>query len=311
MKRLICLLLLILLPFAAVAESVVYNRTDNLTEEFVFPEGTPVLEIVFPRVYSSDCAIIRFGDEVLMIDASTKNKTMRARIRTAMAAMGVDHIDVAFNSHPHDDHIDGFQFVHEYAPIGKLYITFPEDFDWRMKETVRFCNEQGIPVLHAQDGDVITMGPNGEVTLTVIQRQGTKAWGANDRSAMLLIRYGERTILFAGDVENRAQKDYGTNPPPCGLQADILKMPHHGQQPLQDVFREAVSPELVFMNGAADVMDGGKKYLKKHDIPFVLGYQGLTRLRTDGVIWVVDYLHEEDTDRQTINPVYVTTTDVP
>jgi hypothetical protein len=78
MKRLIALLLLIcLLPFAALAEEekqIIFDRTKNLTEEYVFPEGTPVLEIVFPRVYSSDCAIIRFGDETMMIDASTLNK---------------------------------------------------------------------------------------------------------------------------------------------------------------------------------------------------------------------------------------------
>ena len=311
-KRLFSLLLiLLLLPAAVLAEGAVYDRTGNLTEEFVFPEGTPVLEIVFPRVYSSDCAILRFGDEVMMIDASTKNKTMRARIRTAAAAMGVDHIDTAFNSHPHDDHIDGFQFVHEYAPIGKLYIAFPEDYDPRMKEAVKFCNENGIPILHVQDGDVLTMGPNGEVTLTVIQRWGTKSWDTNDQSAMLLIRYGERTILFTGDVENRAQRDYGENPPACGLKADILKQPHHGQQPLQDVFLEQIQPEIVFMNGAADVMNGAKKYLTKHGVPFVLGYKGLTRMRTDGSIWVIDYIYEADTDRETIQPAYTTTTEVP
>ena len=44
---------------------------------------------------------------------------------------------------------------------------------------------------------------------------------------------------------------------------------------------------------------------------FISGYQGLTRMRTDGAIWVIDYLHEENTDRQTINPTYTTTTDVP
>ena len=305
MKRLLSLLLiLLLLPAAAPAEGVVYDRTGNLTEEYVFPEGTPLLEIVFPRVYSSDCAILRFGDEVMMIDASTKNKTMRNRIRTAVAAMGVDHIDVAFNSHPHDDHIDGFQFVHEYAPIGKLYIAFPEDYDARMKEAVKFCNGNGIPVLHVQDGDVLTMGENGEVTLTVIQRWGTKSWDTNDQSAMLLIRYGERTILFTGDVENRAQRDYGENPPACGLKADILKQPHHGQQPLQDVFLQQVQPEIVFMNGAADVMNGAKKYLNKKGVPFILGYKGLTRMRTDGSIWVIDYLYEADTDRETIQPEY-------
>ena len=313
MKRILCILLalLTLLPVLALAEGVVYNRTGNLTEEFVFPEGTAVLEIVFPRVYSSDCAILRFGDEVIMIDASTKNKTMQGRIRTAMAAMGVDHIDVAYNSHPHDDHIDGFQFVHEYAPIGQMVIAFPEDYDARMKEAVKYCREHDIPIVQVQDGDVMTMGENGEVTLRVIQRWGTKAWDTNDQSALLLVTYGERTILLAGDVENRAQRDYGENPPEGGLQADILTMPHHGQQPLQDVFLAQVQPEIVFMNGAADVMNGGKNYLNKNGVPFILGYQGLTRMRTDGAIWVIDYLHEDNTDRTTINPDYVTTTEIP
>lgn len=315
MKRILALLfcLLTLAP-AALAEEApqyVYNRTGNLTEEYRFPEGTPLLEIYFPRVYSSDCAILRFGDEVMMIDASTKNKTMRARIRSAVETIGVDHIDTAYNSHPHDDHIDGFQFVHEYAPIGQLLIAFPEDYDGRMKEAVKFCQDNEIPVLRVQDGDVLTMGENGEVTLTVIQRWGNTAWDANDQSAMLLIRYGERTILFTGDVENRAQRDYGENPPDCGLDADILKQPHHGQQPLQDVFLDAVSPELVFMNGAADVMNGAKKYLDKHGVPYILGYKGLTRLRTDGAIWVVDYIYEPNPDREIIQPAYTTTTDIP
>ena len=31
---------------------------------------------------------------------------------------------------------------------------------------------------------------------------------------------------------------------------------------------------------------------------------GLTRLRTDGQVWVVDYLHEDYTDRKTKNPDY-------
>lgn len=315
MKRILalffCLLALAPAALAEEAPQYVYNRTGNLTEEYRFPEGTPLLEIYFPRVYSSDCAILRFGDEVMMIDASTKNKTMRARIRSAVETIGVDHIDTAYNSHPHDDHIDGFQFVHEYAPIGQLLIAFPEDYDGRMKEAVKFCRDNEIPVARVQDGDVLTMGENGEVTLTVIQRWGTSAWDANDQSAMLLIRYGERTILFTGDVENRAQRDYGENPPDCGLDADILKQPHHGQQPLQDVFLDAVSPELVFMNGAADVMNGAKKYLDKHGVPYILGYKGLTRLRTDGAIWVVDYIYEPNPDREIIQPAYTTTTDIP
>ncbi len=316
MKRLIALMMLLcLLPLFALAEEatqqVVYNRTDNLTEEYVFPEDTPILEIFFPRVYSSDCAIIRFGDEVMMIDASTLNQKMQSRIQTALQSIGVDHIDVAFNSHPHDDHIDGFIPVDEHTPIGEMILTFEEDFDTHMKKVVNYCNENEIPIVHVGDGDVITMGPNGEVTMRVIQRFDLSTWKGNDRSAMLLIQYGERTILFAGDVENRAQASYSSNPPEGGLKADILKYPHHGQVKLADEFLELIDPELVIMTGAADVMDSGKSYLDKKEIPYVLSYKGLTRMRTDGQIWVVDYVHEIETDRETENPTYETTTDIP
>lgn len=312
MKRMVCLLLvLLLLPAACLGEGVVYNRTANLNQEYVFPEETDVLEIVFPRVYSSDCAILRFGGETMMIDASTKNITMRNRIQSAVESMGVTHIDRAYNSHPHDDHIDGFRFVHEYAPLGQLLIAFPEDYDARMKEAVLFCNDNNIPILHVQDGDVLTMGENNEVTLTVIQRWGTQEWRPNDQSAMLLVQYGDRTILFAGDVENRAQLELSANPPACGLKADILKQPHHGQQRLQKEFLAAVSPEMVFMNGSVEVMDETKKQFDRNKIPYLLGYKGLTRMRTDGNIWVVDYIPEQNADRKSIQPDYQTTTTIP
>ena len=236
---------------------------------------------------------------------------MKARIRTAVESMGVEKIDVAFNSHPHDDHIDGFPTVDGYAPIGKMILTFEEDYDKHMKTVVAYCNENGIPIEHVGDGDVLTMGPNGEVTMRVIQRNDTGKWDANDRSAMLLIQYGERTILFTGDVENRAQKSYFTTVPEGGIKADILKYPHHGQVKLDDRFLAEIDPDLAFMNGASGVMEGAKKYLKKHGIPYLIGYTGLTRMRTDGSIWVVDYLHETETDRETKNPSYESTTDIP
>ena len=58
------------------------------------------------------------------------------------------------------------------------------------------------------------------------------------------------------------------------------------------------------MNGANQVMDGAKNYLDKKKIPYLIGYMGLTRLRTDGQVWVVDYMHEAYTDRNTKNPTY-------
>lgn len=307
MKRLFALLMtLLLLPVAAVAEEspVIIDRTGNLTEEYQFPEGTPILEIVFPRVYSSDCAIVRYGYDVMMIDASTATDEMQERVQSALYSMGVDYIDVAINSHPHDDHINGFIPVAENFPVGRLVLAFEEDFDENMIRVVNYYNENDIPIEHVEDGDVFYMGPQEDVTIRVIQRNDSGTWEANNRSAMLHIQFGERSILFTGDVENHAQRSYGENPPEGGLKADILKYPHHGQVKLHDPFFEAIDPELVFMNGANAVMDGAKNYLDKRKVPYLIGYTGLIRLRTDGEVWVVDYMHELYTDRNTKNPDY-------
>ena len=291
------LLLALLLPTFALAEdSVIVNLVEDPTADYHFAEDAKILEIVFPRVYSSDCILLRYDGIVMMVDASTKNQTMRNRIYTACDTIGIDHIDIAYNSHPHNDHIDGFQFVNEYAPISKFLITFPEDFNARMKSTIKYMNAHDIPVEQVGNGDVISLGADGGVTLTVIQNRKT-SWGVNDQSAMLMIQYGDRRILFAGDNENRSQQYFAANPPEIGLHADIFKYPHHGQVRLRDDFLEAIDPQLVFINGAANVVSGSTSYCDKKHIPYLLGYKGLTRMRTDGHIWVIDYLQEKNADR--------------
>ena len=157
-----------LLPTFAMAETpVIVNLVENPDAEYHFEDGAKILEIVFPRVYSSDCILLRYDGMVMMIDASTKNATMRNRIYTACDTLGIDHIDIAYNSHPHDDHIDGFQFVNEYAPISKFLITFPEDFNARMKSAVKFMKANNIPIEQIANGDTFTLGEDGGVKMTV------------------------------------------------------------------------------------------------------------------------------------------------
>ena len=272
-QKLLLLLLMMsmLLPTFAMAETpVIVNLVENPDAEYHFKDGAKILEIVFPRVYSSDCILLRYDGMVMMIDASTKNATMRNRIYTACDTLGIDHIDIAYNSHPHDDHIDGFQFVNEYAPISKFLITFPENFNARMKSAVKFMKANNIPIEQIGNGDTFTLGEDGGVKMTVIQYRKS-SWGVNDQSAMLMVQYGDRRMLF--------------------------KYPHDGQVRLRDDFLEAINPQLIFINGAANVIKGSVNYCDKKHISYLLGYKGLTRMRTDGKIWVIDYLKEKNADR--------------
>ena len=165
-----------------------------------------------------------------------------------------------------------------------------------MKSAVKFMKANNIPIEQIGNGDTFTLGEDGGVKMTVIQYHKS-SWGVNDQSAMLMVQYGDRRMLFAGDNENRSQQYFAANPPEIGLNADILKYPHHGQVRLRDDFLEAINPQLIFINGAANVIKGSVNYCDKKHISYLLGYKGLTRMRTDGKIWVIDYLKEKNADR--------------
>ena len=296
-RALAALLGLLAMVTAASAEPSVVNLIDNPDAPYAFAEGAPILEIVFPRVYSSDCAILRMEGMTMMVDASTESDVMQGRIRTAMDAMGVEEIAIAYNSHPHRDHINGFEVVQQRVPIDEFVYCFPEDYDWRMRGAIAFIRENGVPTRRVFDGDVIALGESGLVTITVIKREGGGDRPDNCKSSMLMIEYGERRFLLTGDNENRSQKDYAANPPACGRDADILKYPHHGGAAINLEFFALVSPELCFTNAAANIADISAAYLAKQGVPCLYDYKGLTRMRTDGKIWVVDYLREPGADR--------------
>lgn len=290
MKRYLCLLLLLCcLPLSAVAEGVIVNLIDDPDAAYTFQEGAEILEIVFPSIHGSDACILRMGEETMMVDCSTDDQSPLLVV-PVLKALGITHIDTAFNSHPHDDHITGFEFLEGTATIGQLAVAFPEDYNYVIKRTIRVLSAQGVPVVHVADGDVLRLG---QAELTVFQRKGGDFTG-NDLSACLLLRYGERTYITLGDVENRAQAALVNNPPECGMKADIMKYPHHGHVRLNQAFYDLIDPELAIITAHPWPAKEGFAFMERQGVPALSTWYGVIRLRTDGHIWVVDYLPMDD-----------------
>jgi len=282
MKRFLALLAaVLLLPACVLAESRVINLAATPDAEWAFEEGASILEVWFPPVKGADAAILRMDGEVMMIDAATAGQ--RARVAATLKEMGVTRVDVGFNTHPHDDHIAGFQHVPEAAELGKLIITFPEDANNHMKNTLRVMKELGIPVETAKDGDVLTLG---KATLTVNQRS-TSWMTENNRSAMLMVQYGECRLLMAADVELDGQNELLKTMPEW-LKADILKYPHHGVAKAGWNFLKHVGAELAVITNGRYSVKNVRKDSEKRNLPLIYTDEGIVRLRTDGHIWVVD-----------------------
>lgn len=289
LRRLCLLLVLCLLPFSALAEGSVVNLIDNPDAEYAFDEGAELLTIVFPPIHGSDCAILMYGDEVMMIDCSTDDQSPLLVV-PVLEMLGVTHVNTAFNSHPHDDHITGFEFITGQATIDRLLVGFDPDYNYIIRRTVRVLTETGTAVEQVSDGDVLSMG-DGAITMNVYQRQGG-GFTTNDLSATLLITYGDRTIFFTGDIENRGQEGLLADTPETGLRADILKYPHHGHARMNDELFALIDPELCIVTAHQLPARDGFQYLERMNVPAVSTWYGTLRLRTDGHIWVLDRITE-------------------
>ena len=290
MRRFLLLLLaLCLLPLAALAEGSVVNLIDDPEADYAFEEGAELFTIVFPPIHGSDCASLMYQDEVMMIDCSTDDQSPLLVV-PVLQMLGITHVNTAFNSHPHDDHLTGFEYITEQATIDRLLVGFDLNYNWVIDRTNHRLGKVGVPLERVSDGDVLTMG-DSSVVMKAYQRHGG-GYTTNDRSVTLMVSYGDRTIFFAGDIENRGQKGLLDNPPADGLKADILKYPHHGHAKVNDDLFALIDPELCIVTAHQLPAADGFAYLKRMNVPGVSTWYGTLRLRTDGHIWVLDRITE-------------------
>ncbi|WP_157170750.1 ComEC/Rec2 family competence protein, partial [Nocardia araoensis] len=138
----------------------------------------------------------------------------------------------------------------------------------------------GVPLLELSAGHVLSFG---SIELEVLAPgkssprpvRGAETDDANDRSVVVTARTPAGRILLTGDIEASAQRSLMHAGIP--IQAEILKLPHHGSRTTTKEFIDAVRPRLVLVSVGADNTFG-------HPAPAVLAdlsVLGATVARTD------------------------------
>lgn len=292
MKKLLALLMLLTLLTLPASAAVVVDRITDPTAVDPIPADAAVLEVVYPAVNGSDACILRLGDQVWMVDGSTRYQANLA-VLPVLKAMGVTKIDLAFNTHPHDDHISGFATIAEQVPIKKLMVAFPLDYNYHLRHTARLLTEAGGEIADVFDGDVLHLG---DASLTVIRREG-RDFTTNDLSACTMLAYGDCRLLMLADIENRAQQALIDQPPAVGLKADILKFPHHGHARMRTPLFRLIDPEISIVTASRWDSKYATEFFNQMHAASLSTRPDPIRLRTDGKVWVIDRfpLLEENT----------------
>ena len=206
------------------------------------------LTVYFFDVGQADSSLLIFPDGLtVLIDCG--NKADGPLIADFLKMNSIRTIDYFIASHPHEDHIGGMDDIFLVAdiktvcapnfdgnePKSKYQTNLMENIE-KEKAELLSLNENTI-IINKDNYNIKTLSPSKSSIYSDI----------NDYSLCLLINCFSNTLLFTGDAEEPAETDMAKLN--VNLDADILKVGHHGSQDSsKTAFLSLVTPKVSIIS---------------------------------------------------------------
>lgn len=238
---------------------------------------------------SGDSTIIKTPDgKVMLIDGSAPETA--STLSKYLDALGIKKIDAIVASHPHIDHIGGLtRIIYQYE-VGRIYRSAVEYPTNTTKDFLKAIEDRKVETVLLKDGMSFEFGetkvdiynPVEEIQYPENFPDSSTAF-LNDNSVVLKMTYKNSKVLLPGDlyiggeksVLDRHEKD---------LQADILKMPHHGAETSSSsTFIKAVQPKIaVAMYDQLASLNVYNSYRKNGSKAYITAVDGCVKVVADG-----------------------------
>lgn len=289
MKKAICLLLALVLLTPAWALGETKQRVFYEDETEPFAPDAELLTLWVCPLLGADCMLLTLGEHSMLIDAGKAEQA--DDVQAMLNKAGLTGVEYMCNTHPHLDHMGSVEPLLERGfTIGTFFTFFPHDYDEdvfsvKQKEVIRAVEKAGVPIADLKTGDTFSFGGAEVTAYRVPDERITKEMLCNELSGMLLVRYGDCSLLLTADVERRAQAVLSEL---YDLKADILKFPHHGLDATARDFLYNVAPEFVVItHNSTSTREAQRQLLKYGCDRVAFATLGLITLQTDGEKWIV------------------------
>lgn len=275
--RRILLILLLLLPLRAGAE--VYLSAD-VPEDWY---DRDLLRVTILETGRSDAILVECGGENMLIDGG--DASWSEALRSDLQKRGLTRFRYFLNTHPHNDHIEGLTALMQWGYRPERFMSpFAADWDDESyhQAALQAAWDRGITFRLVRHGDVLPLG-NAQVHIY----RCTEYTSCNDRSAIQLITFGQSRMLLAADLPGKTQKAMMDLVGKDGLQAEIIKAPHHGENAMVTEFLTTVDPALILCTAPKDEAPDLTRQANSRELPLLYSGEGEIVLETDGVDWYV------------------------
>ncbi|MGN0479257.1 MAG: ComEC/Rec2 family competence protein [Hominenteromicrobium sp.] len=156
-------------------------------------------------------------------------------------ARGIENLDAVWISHPDSDHIGGLSAVLQ-AVSAECIVETPV-----LESALAKAEADACRTVQAEPGQSFRYG---NFTMEVLAPLDAYA-DTNDCSIVFRLIYGDFSMLFCGDIGERAERDLLESG--AGLSSDVLKVAHHGSASSTSAeFLEAVGPEYAVISAGED-----------------------------------------------------------
>lgn len=190
----------------------------------------------------------------------------------ALLSMGIRRVDAVAISHEDFDHAGGVPAILRGFPGSEIWIGAGGGHRRFVEETIQLGRERGRVIRLLGEGSSFRFG--GAMVRAFNPRRHPETDSPNERSLVLELRAGGRSILMTGDIGFTTEERISRNL----NRVDLLQVAHHGSGgSTSSAFAAAVRPRWA-------VISCGRRNRYGHPKPDVLRRLGATRarlLRTD------------------------------
>lgn len=255
---------------------------------FVFVEAkqSDILEIDFFDIGQGDAIFIETSDNKQVLIDGGPSSVILEKLGKEMAFYD-RYIDFVILTHPEFDHINGLIEVIKRYDIGAIITTGVVRDTNAYKEWIKIIEQKNIPIYIAKLGGIVNL--NNDIKLNILypfeNLAGQEVSNTNNSSVVGKLIYNDFEILLTGDIEKSVEKKLVNSN--INLQADVLKVPHHGSKSSStEDFLKAVASVVNIIQAGRD-----NKYGHPHQevldrmaniLTFVTGKNGDVEILSDG-----------------------------